>query len=32
VRLDMDERDPWEAAEAKDGNEAAARRSNRHVR
>jgi hypothetical protein len=32
VRLDFDERDPWEAAEVKDGNEAAARRSNRHVR
>jgi hypothetical protein len=32
VRLDVDERDPWEAAEAKDGNDAAARRSNRRVR
>ena len=32
VRLDFDERDPWEAAEAKDGNEAIARRSNRRVR
>jgi Gluconate 2-dehydrogenase subunit 3 len=32
VRLDIDERDPWEAAEAKDGNDAAARRSNRRVR
>jgi hypothetical protein len=32
VRLDFDERDPWEAAEMKDGNEAAARRSNRRVR
>lgn len=32
VRLDLDERDPWEAAEAKDGDEAAARRSNRRVR
>ncbi|MDA9431072.1 gluconate 2-dehydrogenase subunit 3 family protein [Bradyrhizobium sp. CCBAU 51627] len=32
VRLDLDERDPWEAAEAKDGNDATARRSNRGVR
>jgi len=32
VRLDIDERDPWEAAEAKAGNDAAARRSNRRVR
>lgn len=32
VRLDLDERDPWEAAEAKDGHDAAARRSNRRVR
>jgi hypothetical protein len=32
VRLDFDERDPWEAAEMKDGDEAAARRSNRRVR
>ena len=32
VRLGMDERDPWEAAEAKGGNDAAARRSNRRVR
>ena len=32
VRLDIDERDPWEAAEAKHGNDAAARRSNRRVR
>jgi hypothetical protein len=32
VRLDIDERDPWEAAEAKDGNDTAARRSNRRVR
>jgi hypothetical protein len=32
VRLDFDERDPWEAAEMKDGDEAAARRSNRNVR
>jgi hypothetical protein len=32
VRLDLDERDPWEAAEAKDGNDATAFRSNRRVR
>ncbi len=32
VRLDFDERDPWEAAEAKDGDEAEAVRSNRRVR
>jgi hypothetical protein len=32
VRIGMDERDPWEAAEAKGGNDAAARRSNRRVR
>ena len=32
VRLDIDERDPWEAAEAKDDHDAAARRSNRRVR
>jgi hypothetical protein len=32
VRLDFDERDPWEAAEVKDGDEAAARWSNRRVR
>jgi hypothetical protein len=32
VRLDLDERDPWEAAEAKQGDEESARRSNRHVR
>ena len=32
VRLDLDERDPWEAAEATDGNDATARRSNRRVR
>ncbi len=32
VRLGFDERDPWEAAEAKDGDEAAAVRSNRRVR
>ena len=32
VRLDFNERDPWEAAEAKQGNEESARRSNRRVR
>jgi hypothetical protein len=32
VRLDLNERDPWEAAEAKDGEEESARRINRHVR
>jgi hypothetical protein len=32
VRLDYNERDPWEAAEAKQGDEESARRSNRHVR
>ncbi|WP_407157011.1 gluconate 2-dehydrogenase subunit 3 family protein [Bradyrhizobium sp. STM 3557] len=32
VRLDFGERDPWEAAEAKQGHEDKARRSNRHVR
>ncbi len=32
VRLDSNERDPWEAAEAKQGDEEQARRSNRHVR
>ena len=32
VRLDFNERDPWEAAEAKDGDEASALRVNRHVR
>lgn len=32
VRLDFNERDPWEAAEAKQGDEESARRSNRHVR
>jgi gluconate 2-dehydrogenase subunit 3-like protein len=32
VRLDLDERDPWEAAEVKDGEETAARRRNRRVR
>jgi hypothetical protein len=32
VRVDYDERDPWEAAEVKDGDVAAARRKNRRVR
>jgi hypothetical protein len=32
VRLDYNDRDPWEAAEAKPGNQAAAFRINRHVR
>jgi hypothetical protein len=32
VRLGFNERDPWEAAEAKEGNDAMARRSNRNVR
>jgi len=32
VRLDFNERDPWEAAEAKQGDEESARRSNRRVR
>jgi hypothetical protein len=32
VRMDYDERDPWEAAEVKDGDVAAARRKNRRVR
>jgi gluconate 2-dehydrogenase subunit 3-like protein len=32
VRLDFGERDPWEAAEAKQGDAESARRSNRHVR
>lgn len=32
VRLDFDERDPWEAAEAGSGDEASVRRINRHVR
>ncbi|HLG82611.1 MAG TPA: gluconate 2-dehydrogenase subunit 3 family protein [Bradyrhizobium sp.] len=32
VRLGFNERDPWEAAEANGGDDAAARRSNRHVR
>jgi len=32
VRLDFDERDPWEAAEAGSGDEATVRRINRHVR
>jgi hypothetical protein len=31
VRTDFDERDPWEAAETKDGDTAATRRKNRHV-
>ncbi len=31
VRLDFDERDPWEAAEVKDGDAAAARRRNSNV-
>ena len=31
VRLDADKRDPWEAAEAKPGEEEKARRENRHV-
>lgn len=32
VRLDFDDRDPWEAAEAGRDNEAVVRRINRHVR
>lgn len=32
VRLDFNERDPWEAAEAGSGDEAYVRRINRHVR
>jgi hypothetical protein len=32
VRLDFDERDPWEAAEATGANDVTARRVNRHVR
>jgi hypothetical protein len=32
VRMDYDERDPWEAAEVKNGDVAAARRKNRGVR
>ncbi len=32
VRLDFNERDPWEAAEAQKGNVASARRINSHVR
>jgi hypothetical protein len=32
VRLDFDERDPWEAAEAHTGDEKSAYRTNRHVR
>jgi hypothetical protein len=31
VRMGYDRRDPWEAAEARDGNEAIARRDNRRV-
>jgi hypothetical protein len=31
VRMDFDERDPWEAAEVKDGDVAAAMRANRRV-
>jgi hypothetical protein len=31
VRMDVNERDPWEAAEVKDGDIEAARRKNRHV-
>ena len=31
VRMDFDERDPWEAAEVKEGDAAAARRKNNHV-
>ncbi|HLK25209.1 MAG TPA: gluconate 2-dehydrogenase subunit 3 family protein [Caulobacteraceae bacterium] len=31
VRLAFDRRDPWEAAEARSGNEASARRENAHV-
>jgi hypothetical protein len=32
VRMDYDERDPWEAAEVRDGDVEAARRKNRRVR
>jgi hypothetical protein len=32
VRLDFNERDPWEAAEAGSGDDASVRRINRHVR
>ncbi|HZV04164.1 MAG TPA: gluconate 2-dehydrogenase subunit 3 family protein [Gemmataceae bacterium] len=32
VRMGYDERDPWEAAEVKNGDVAAAQRKNRHVR
>jgi hypothetical protein len=32
VRLDFDERDPWEAAEARSADAASVRRINRHVR
>ncbi len=31
VRMGFNKRDPWEAAEAHDGNAAEARRKNRHV-
>jgi hypothetical protein len=31
VRMGYDRRDPWEAVEALDGDEARARRDNRHV-
>ena len=32
VRMDYDERDPWEAAEVRDGDIEAARRKNNRVR
>jgi hypothetical protein len=32
VRLDFNERDPWEAAEADNGHEAQAHRINSHVK
>ena len=32
VRMDYDERDPWEAAEVRDGDVEAARRKNNRVR
>lgn len=32
VRMDFDQRDPWEAAERRDGDEGAAQKRNRHVR
>jgi hypothetical protein len=32
VRMDPDERDPWEAVEAKPGREVIAAEKNRHVR